>query len=82
MVVFTNVYKEKHLWGFSGGPVVRTWDFHAMGPGSVPDQGTRIPQHGGKKKKRLRNKRKKISAKGRVGEGEYERDFKGTIYRS
>ena len=37
---------------------------------------------GGKKKKRLRNKRKKISAKGRVGEGEYERDLKGTIYRS
>ena len=57
--------------------------FTVEGPGSVPDQGTRIPKHGGKKKKkRLRNKRKKISAKGRVGEGEYERDFKGTIYRS
>ena len=33
-------------------------------------------------KKRLRNKRKNISAKGGDGEGEYERDFKGTIYRS
>ena len=54
--------------------------FTVEGPGSVPDQGTTILQHG--KKKRLRNKRKNISAKGGDGEGEYERDFKGTIYRS
>ena len=37
------MFIKKHLWDFSGGPVVRTRDFHAVGPGSVPDQGTRIP---------------------------------------
>ena len=26
------------------GPVVRTWHFHCQGPGSIPGQGTKIPQ--------------------------------------
>ena len=34
--------------------MVRTWHFHCHGPGSIPGQGTKIPQaaqHGQKKKK-------------------------------
>ena len=29
---------------FPGGPVVRTRQFHCRGPGSIPAQGTKIPQ--------------------------------------
>ena len=39
---------------FPRGPVVRTWRFHCWGLGSVPGQGTKIPQaaqRGQKKKK-------------------------------
>ena len=32
-------------WGeFPGGPVVRTWAFTAVDPGSFPGRGTKIPQ--------------------------------------
>ena len=39
---------------FPGSPVVRTQRVHCWGPGSIPGQGTKIPQaawHGQKKKK-------------------------------
>ena len=29
---------------FLGSPVVRTWHFHCQGLGSIPGQGTKIPQ--------------------------------------
>ena len=29
---------------FPGGPVVRTWNFHCRGLGSIPAWGTKIPQ--------------------------------------
>ena len=29
---------------FPGGPVVMTWCFHCRGPGSIPGQGTEIPE--------------------------------------
>ena len=31
-------------WKFPGNPVVRTWRSHCWGPGSIPGQGTKIPQ--------------------------------------
>ena len=31
-------------WEFLGSPVVKTWCLHCWGPGSVPGQGTKIPQ--------------------------------------
>ena len=31
-------------WEFLGSSVVRTWCLHCWGPGSVPAQGTKIPQ--------------------------------------
>ena len=31
-------------WGFPGGAVVRIWCFTAGGLGSIPAQGTKIPQ--------------------------------------
>ena len=40
---------------FPDGPVVRTWQFHCWGPGSILGQGIRImqaTQHGQKKKKK------------------------------
>ena len=39
--------------GFSGNPVARTLHFTAMGPGSIPGQGTKLQQatrYGQKKK--------------------------------
>ena len=33
-----------HYLKFPDGPVVRTWHFHCQGPGSIPGQGTKIPQ--------------------------------------
>ena len=30
--------------GIPGSPVVRTWHFQCRGPGSIPGQGTKIPQ--------------------------------------
>ena len=36
---------KRYLLGeFPGGQVVRIWHFHFHGPGSVPGQGTEIPQ--------------------------------------
>ena len=50
------------IWGeFPGGPVVRTWGFHHGGLGSIPGQGTKIPQakwHGQKKKTEIFFKKK------------------------
>ena len=43
---------EMYFREFLGGPVVRTRHFHCQGPGSIPGQGTKIPQamrHGQKK---------------------------------
>ena len=39
-------YKFKRIivWEFPGGPVVRTQCFHYCGLGSIPGQGTKIPQ--------------------------------------
>ena len=37
--------------------MVRTWRFHCCGPGSIPSQGTMIPQavrHSQKKKKKIK----------------------------
>ena len=54
----TEWHKERE---FPDGPVVRTWWFHCCGPGgSIPDQGTKIPQgvHCGKKKKRNISRKK------------------------
>ena len=31
-------------WEFPGSLVVRIWHFHCHGPGSIPGQGTEIPQ--------------------------------------
>ena len=38
---------------FPGNPVVKTWHFHYHGQGSIPGQGTKIPQatQSGQKKK-------------------------------
>ena len=44
---------KKYSWEFPGGLVVRSLRFQCCGPGSVPGQGTKIPeaaQHGQKKK--------------------------------
>ena len=41
-------------WEFPGCPVIRTWPFHSRALGSIPGQGTKIPQaarQGQKKKK-------------------------------
>ena len=46
-------WKKKWLWEFPGGPAVRSWRFHCRDPGSIPGQGTKIPQatwHGQKKR--------------------------------
>ena len=51
---FTNNSK-KNLREFPGGPVLRTPHFHCQGPGSIPGQGTKIPQaaqHDQKRKKK------------------------------
>ena len=42
MNVKTSILKEP--WEFPGGLVVRIWHFHCYGPGSIPGQGTEIPQ--------------------------------------
>ena len=36
--------KTEDPWEFPGGPVVRTRRFHCCGRGSIPGQGTKIPQ--------------------------------------
>ena len=41
------MYRErfkKLAWEFPGGPVIRTWYFHCRGLGSIPGQGTKVPQ--------------------------------------
>ena len=46
------VLLKPNLGEFPGGPVVRTQPFHCRGPGSIPDQRTKILQatrHGQKK---------------------------------
>ena len=40
---FSIVYKFSKR-EFPGGPVVKTWCFHYDGLGSIPGQGTKIPQ--------------------------------------
>ena len=35
--------KSGEFFNQSGGPVVRTWNFHGWDPGSIPGQGTKIP---------------------------------------
>ena len=52
--------KMKKTRKFPGSPVVRIGHFHCCGPGSIPDQGTKIPQgvHCGQKKKKNLVKRK------------------------
>ena len=39
-----DLYNSKTLREFPGGPVVTTARFHCQGPGSIPGQGTKIPQ--------------------------------------
>ena len=41
---------------FPGGPVVRTLCFHCWGPGSIPGQGTKIPQNVQRNQKRKKKK--------------------------
>lgn len=36
--------KILHYWEFPGDPVIKTWGFPAEDPGSIPGQGTKIPQ--------------------------------------
>ena len=51
---FKNTLNKKYFGEFPGGPVVRTW-CTAVGPGSIPGQGTKIVQatrHTQKKKKK------------------------------
>ena len=45
--------KILHYWEFPGDSVIKTWGFPAVDPGSIPGQGTKIPQAvwWGKKKK-------------------------------
>ena len=38
------ISKETKIREFPSGPVVRTQCFHCCGPGSIPGQGTQIPQ--------------------------------------
>ena len=44
--VFTLTVFEMGGWGWEcpGCPVVRTWPFYHQGPGSIPGQGTKLPQ--------------------------------------
>ena len=42
MSVKMSILKEP--WEFPGGLVVRIQHFHCYGPGSIPGQGTEIPQ--------------------------------------
>ena len=35
--------KDMKMGEFPGGPVVKTWAFTAVGPGSIPGRGTKIP---------------------------------------
>ena len=50
------LHEEAPVWGFYSDPVVRIRYFHCHAPGSIPGQGTEIPQlmqHGKKKKKKM-----------------------------
>ena len=38
------VGNDDKVWDFPGGPVVNTLPFNAGGVGSIPGQGTKIPQ--------------------------------------
>ena len=38
------LYKILRPWEFPGGPVVRTYAFTAVSPGSIPGTGTKILQ--------------------------------------
>ena len=56
-----NYFKSKEFREFPGGPVVRTRSFHCWGPGSIPGQGTKIPQAaqcGQEKKKKKKDEEK------------------------
>ena len=60
--------------------MVRTWWFHCHGPGSTPDQGTKILQavrHSQKKKKTFSNERKlrKFVINGLILKEQEERKF-------
>ena len=57
----TFIYLTVRQWEFPGGPVVRTRRFHCSGLGSIPGQGTKIPQAmwlGQKSKQTIRQKSK------------------------
>ena len=55
-----NFVQDMEMREFPGGPVVRTRRFHCQGSGSIPGQGTKIPQAARpkKKKKKLEARRK------------------------
>ena len=42
--LYSSLSKLDNHWKFHGGPVVRTRHFHCWGWGSIPFQGTKIPQ--------------------------------------
>ena len=46
------ILKKTQRREFPGGLVVKTWHFHCRGSGSIPDQGTKIPQATGHNKKK------------------------------
>ena len=55
-VYFIKIFKT---WEFLGGPVVRTWAFTAVAPGSIPGWGTKITEavRPGQKKRKKNFKR-------------------------
>ena len=54
------------FWEFPCGPVVKTRHFHSLGLGSIPGQGTKIPQAArrGQKKKKKRKRKENFYTKG------------------
>lgn len=49
--------KIKILWGFPGGPVVRTQDFHCRGRASIPGQESEVSKATQPKKRKGKNKK-------------------------
>ena len=48
--------KNKELWDFPGGPVVKTSPSNAGGVGSIPGQGAKIPHASGPKNQNIKQK--------------------------
>ena len=66
----SSVCSRSYFREFPGGPVVRTCHFYCGGLGSVPGQGTKIPQamqHGQRKKAKALS----VKYRGENGEGLY-----------